>query len=274
MISLTTVVLPWPFSPISAMRSPGRSWKLKSRQHSPFRPGISKGDIPELESLPNWPRHPQTIHLRLHRRLHLEERQQIGKEQRLVGNAGSRREDLLQVRARLHDGVRQQVELADIAVLPADRPPDHEDIRAVVAQRCDNPQQAARNQLPSRQRDVLFVDLLGERGEAAGEELAQVEELQFLGTLAAARDLPQIVHLPLGRRLAEVLRVAQEGEVRLAQEGRQDPPSASSSTSQGEYHSSSPVQITVVMLCCSSRPICWIIASRSVAWTRARSSRS
>ena len=60
-----------------------------------------------------------------------------------------------------------------------------------------------------------------ERIEAAGEELAQVEELQLLRALAAARRLPQVVHLPLGRSLAEVHRVAQESEVRLAQEGRQ-----------------------------------------------------
>ncbi len=58
--------------------------------------------------------------------------------------------------------------------------------------------------------------------EAAGEIVFEAEELEFLGALAAAGDLAEIIHQALGGSLTEVFRVAEEGEVGLAEERRQD----------------------------------------------------
>ena len=107
------------------------------------------------------------------------------------------------------------------------------DISAVVAQCADDRQQAAPDELLARERDVLVVDMLRELREAVGEIAAEVEELQLLGGFLAAAHLAQVVHLALGRGLAEVFGVAEEGEVGFTEERRQHA-KASSSSSQGE----------------------------------------
>ena len=49
--------------------------------------------------------------------------------------------------------------------------------------------------------------------------VAQVEELELFGAFPAAGYLAQIVHLPLGRSLAEILRIAEKGKMGFSQEG-------------------------------------------------------
>jgi hypothetical protein len=156
------------------------------------------------------------IGLRLYRRLHLEEGNQVGEEERLVGDAGDGRKDLLQVGAGLLNRRGEEGELTDV-VVAAERAPDDIDIGAVITERSDDAEHAAHDQLRTRERDILDVDLVSQRLELAGEELVQAEELDLFGSLAAAGDLAEVVHLPLGRGLAKVLGVAQESEVRLPQ---------------------------------------------------------
>ena len=184
-------------------------------------PGISKADVAKLKAAPDRARYQRPIGVGDDRRLHLEERQQIGQEESLVGNARSGRKHLLQIAGGLNDGVGQVVELADVVVVAGDRAPDHKGIGAVVAKRGDHAEQTAGDQLLAREGDILLVNALGELGETVGEVIAQVEELELFGAFAAAGHLAQIIHLPLGRGLAEVLRIAEEGEMGLSQEGGQ-----------------------------------------------------
>ena len=70
--------------------------------------GIGKRNVAELEAAHDGPRRRKRIRLGADGRLHLEERQQVGEEQRLIGNARQRREDLLDVGAGLQNRARQQ----------------------------------------------------------------------------------------------------------------------------------------------------------------------
>ncbi len=88
------------------------------------------------------------------RGFHLEESQQVGQEQGLIGDTGSSGEHLLQVAGSLNDGVGRIVELADAVEMAGDRAPDHKRIRAVVAECGDYTQRAAGNQLLAREGDV------------------------------------------------------------------------------------------------------------------------
>ena len=69
---------------------------------------------------------------------------------------------------------------------------------------------------------IFEVDLVSERLKSVGEELIETEELYFFCAFAASGDLPEVVHLPLGWSLAEVLGVAEEGIVGFAKEGGKD----------------------------------------------------
>ena len=61
------------------------------------------------------------------------------------------------------------------AVRARDRPPDHEHVGRVVAREGDHGKERSGNQLPPRQGDVLFVNSVGEFGEALREKLAESE---------------------------------------------------------------------------------------------------
>ena len=102
-----------------------------------------------------------------------------------------------------------------------DRAPDDVHVGRVVAERADDREQRARDQLALGERDILLVDLVRQPGEALGQEFAQAEELQFLGGFLAAAQHAQVIELAADRRLAEILGVAQECEVALAQKRRQ-----------------------------------------------------
>ena len=63
---------------------------------------------------------------------------------------------------------------------------------------------------------------MGEGLEALGEEFVEAEEFDFFRAFATSGYLTEIVHLALGWSLAEVFRVAEEGVVRLSDEGWED----------------------------------------------------
>ena len=86
-ISLTMVVFPCPFSPISATRSPGCRVKFNRFRIQPLAPGIVEATFRNSNPLRMDRGAGSACGLRPDRRLHLEKRQQVGKEQRLVGDA-------------------------------------------------------------------------------------------------------------------------------------------------------------------------------------------
>ena len=156
----------------------------------------------------------------MHGGLHLEEGDEVGKEEGLVGDAGCGGEDLLQIGAGLLDGGGEKGELADV-VGASEGSPDDVDVGAVVAQRADDAEESADDELGSREGDVFDVNLVGESLEAFGEEFVEAEEFYFFCALAASGHLTEVVHLALGGGLAKVFRVAEECVVGLAEEGWQ-----------------------------------------------------
>ena len=82
------VVLPWPFCPISAIRSPS-----SRRKFSALLARIGEGNVPEFEALPDRSRRRQRVGLGDDRRAHVEKSQQIGKEEGLIGDAGKGRKN-------------------------------------------------------------------------------------------------------------------------------------------------------------------------------------
>ena len=86
---------------------------------------------------------------------------QVGEKERLIGDAGRGGKDLLQIGACLLDGGGQEGELADVVGAP-EGAPDDVDVGAVVAQRADDAEQSADDELGSREGDVFDVDLVGE----------------------------------------------------------------------------------------------------------------
>ena len=235
--------------------------------------GIGEADVAELETALDDGRDREAAGLGVDGGLHVEEGDEIGEKEGLVGDAGGGREDLLEIGAGLLDGGGEEGELADVVGV-AEGAPDDVDVGAVVAEGADDAEQAADDELGAGERDVFAVDLVGEGLEAGGEVLTEAEELDFFGAFAGAGDLAEVVHLALGGGLAEVLGVAEKGVVgsRRGKEGRT--PRASRRTSQGLAMASAAEKVMVVMTCWKSRPIIWIMAKRSVAWTRARSRRS
>ena len=153
--------------------------------------------------------------------LHVEERDQIGEEEGLVGDARSRGEGLLEVGAGLLNGQCDQGKSRHIGILAGDGFVDRVDVSAVVAEGADEREQAAPEHLSVGQGDVLLIDALGQVAEAVGEISAEVEELQLFGGLLAAAHLAQVVHDAFAGSLAEVLFVAEEGEVGFPDKGGQ-----------------------------------------------------
>ena len=119
------------------------------------------------------------------------------------------------------DGGGEEGELADV-VGAVEGATDDVDVSAVVSEGSDDAEEAADEEFGSREGDVLVVDLIGEGLESAGEEFVEAEELDFLCAFSGTGDLAEVVHLPLGRSLAEVFSVAEEGVVGLSEEGRED----------------------------------------------------
>ena len=103
--------------------------------------------------------------------------------------------------------------------MPDDREIDDDGVRRVVAQGPDRREQA-RYQAPAHgERLVGLVKLLREPVVAADQEVRQ--QLELLGGDVAGRDVAEIVELPALGSPGVEQRIAERGEVRLAQEGRQ-----------------------------------------------------
>ena len=99
---------------------------------------------------------------------------------------------------------------------------DGVEIAAVIAARAEEREQAADEQLFAGERDIFAVNLLGEGGEAARDVIAEIEKLEFFGGFFAAAHHAQVVHDALDGGLAEILRIAEEGEVGFGHEGRRN----------------------------------------------------
>ena len=95
---------------------------------------------------------------------------------------------------------------------------DDDGVGGVVAQRADNGQQGRDHAAPHRQRLVGLVELLGQPVVAAHQEVGQAEQLELLGRDVAGADVAQVVELAALRGPGVEQRVAQRGEVGLAQE--------------------------------------------------------
>src|SRR5205085_230028 len=158
----------------------GTKLEVQAIKHQARAAGIAEGNIAELEAAHDGARSRQGIRLGANGWLHVEEGQQVGEEQSLIGNAGKGGENLLNVAADLHNGAGQGSEGTD-GDGAQQRPPDHVDVGGVVADGADKGENGARDQSAAGERDVLFVNLVPEAGETLGEEVLKAEELQFLG---------------------------------------------------------------------------------------------
>src|SRR6266568_5440116 len=87
--------------------------KIQPIDYHPLSPGIVKTHIAKFEALLNRPGSAMRIRLRADGRLHLEKRKQVGQEQRLIGNARERRENLLDIAAGLHNRSDQEIKGAN-----------------------------------------------------------------------------------------------------------------------------------------------------------------
>ena len=94
-------------------------------------------NVAELEPTLHGPRRRQRVGLGANRGPHLEERDQVGEEQSLIGNAREGREDLLNIRACLKNRPGKECELTDGKQAPHGSP-DHEDVGGVVTSGPDN----------------------------------------------------------------------------------------------------------------------------------------
>ena len=181
---------------------------------------IAESDVLEHESLADRSRHRPRAGRRRDRRAHVEEREQVLDVQTLLVDPARRHQQTLNEVAALAErrGEERQRAERDAA---GDRAHEHDDVRAVVAQRPDQRQPGADERLLDRERAVLGVEPVGERAIALDQPRREAEELDFLGRPVARADVAHVVELAPLRRPSKQQRVRQAGEVRLADEARQ-----------------------------------------------------
>ena len=80
--------------------------------------------------------------------LHVEEGDEIGEEECLVGDSGGGGEDLLEIGAGLLDGGGEESELADV-VVAVQGAPDDVDVSSVIPERANDAEQTADDELRS-----------------------------------------------------------------------------------------------------------------------------
>ena len=97
-----------------------------------------------------------------------------------------------------------------------------DDERRVVTQGAEHGERRACDPATDRQVAILFVEAVGEDAVAVGQPRRQSEHLDFFGCGIARRDVAQIVEEPPLRRPSEEQRVPERGEMRLADEARED----------------------------------------------------
>ena len=83
-------------------------------QHRLVLPGIAERNIPEFESLANWPRARQAVRLGVNLRLHAKEFDQVREEQGVIGNMRKGREHRLNVGAGSGDGSGQERQVPSV----------------------------------------------------------------------------------------------------------------------------------------------------------------
>src|SRR5207248_2965844 len=153
--------------------------KIQAIDHHALSPGILKANITKFEALSDRTGSAKRIRLRADCRLHLEERQQIGQEKGLIGNAGEGREDLLDVAAGLHNGSNQEIKGADGQ--PASHSaPDYVSVRAVISASTNDRQHRADSESFSRQLNILLINNFRKLTESFGEKAGEIEKLKLL----------------------------------------------------------------------------------------------
>ena len=195
----------------------GREGEVEVLENGSVGTGIGEGDVAELEAASDWIWSGKAVGFREDGWLHVEEGDEVGEEERLIGDAGGSGEDLLEVGAGLLNGGGEESELADV-VSTMEGAPDDVDVGSVVPERADDAEKATDDELRSGEGDVFDVYLVGERLKSVGEEFIEAEELYFFCSFAASGYLAKVVHLALGGSLAEVFGVAEEGVVGFAEE--------------------------------------------------------
>src|SRR5579875_216776 len=186
-------------------------------QNQPRVARVSERYVTELQSSLDGARHGQCVRLGNDPGFHLEELEQIRHEQSLIGDAGERGEELLDIRARAGNSSSQKHQRAD-GQRPRNCFVDYVRIRAVIARGSEQRQECADQELALGQRHILVVQCVRNLRITPYEKRPQPEQLQFLCALFASSEDPQIFHFALGGRLMEVQRISQKGKVRFAQE--------------------------------------------------------
>src|SRR5215472_1723493 len=163
----------------------------------------------ELEPPCDGTRRRQRLRLRADHRLHIEECDQISQEESLIRNRGKSRKRLLQVRTRFADGIGQESQCTE-SEDTGNGAPYRVDISGVITGSTNRGQYSPGHHLAPRQSDILFVNLVRQLLESAGQKPLKSEQLEFLGRLLAAPEYPEVVQLPPDWGLPKVLRVSQK----------------------------------------------------------------
>src|SRR6201981_3595227 len=195
--------------------------KIDTAQHRLGIFRICERNISKFDSAPNRPWRRNGSGLCSNSRLHLEEFQQIGHEQSLIRNAGECGEQGLNIRAGTGNRTRQEDHLVKTE-RPDYRSIHHIGVRSVVTERAQRGQNRAKEKFPLCQRNILAVKLVGNPLVSLNQERTEPEELQFLSAFLASTQQAQVLHLSALRALLISERVAQEGKVGLAEQGRYD----------------------------------------------------
>ena len=110
MSSFTIVVLPWPFSPISAIRSPGPDPEIQIIEYPVFSAGVAERHTLENKALSNGPGRRHGVRPGCDLGLYAQELDEIGKEERLIGDVREYGKYILDVVAGSGERARKKLQ--------------------------------------------------------------------------------------------------------------------------------------------------------------------
>ena len=172
-ISLVSVVLPAPFSPTSATRSPGRSEKLTWRTAHRSLPGYLKPTSSNTKPSRIGRGTGRAFARAVDRRLHVEEREQVLEIEALLIDAARRHQQTLNQVAALAKRRREKGQHADRDRAGRPRAARTTTYARVVAEGADDRQRGAHERLAHRQCAVLVVEPVGQRAVARDQPRAR-----------------------------------------------------------------------------------------------------
>jgi hypothetical protein len=151
--------------------------------------------------------------------LDVEKGEQVGEVQALLEHLRQGEQNALDQIAALPERAREKGERTD-GEPPQHREVDGHGIRRVVSERADGHEQGRHQVALHREPLVGFVELLGEPGITAHQEIREVEQLHFLRHLVRGTGVAQVVEQAALRSPLEQQRVAQRRVVGLPEERR------------------------------------------------------